>query len=76
MYTKVKSYILSLPPYQERIQHNKIFLFWKKKIGTGETMLLALVNVMYHTLLGEHSKDTLIEEGVPYWVKMAVFDLI
>lgn len=39
-------------------------------------MLLALVNVMYHTLLGEHSKDTLIEEGVPYWVKMAVFDLI
>lgn len=39
-------------------------------------MLLALVNVMYHTLLGEYSKDTLIEEGVPYWVKMAVFDLI
>lgn len=37
-------------------------------------MLLALVNVMYHTL-GEHSNDTLIEEGVPQ-VKMAVFDLI
>ena len=39
-------------------------------------MLLALVNVMYLTLLGEHSKDTLMEEGVPYWVKIAVFNLI
>ena len=39
-------------------------------------MLLALVNVMYHAFLDEHSKDTLMEKGVPRWVKMAVLDLV
>lgn len=53
--------------------HNKRFLFWKK-IGNAEIMLLALVNIMYHAFLDEHSKGTLMEEGVPCWVKMAVLD--